>query len=214
MNRSKYNWVIGFALALLATAPVVQAQSFEITPFFGYRVGGEFDRFDEDFGDLDFDTDIEVDNGESFGVIVDFPIGQNFYVELFASRQESELIFDGGLFEPDDTLFDIDVDYYHGGILYEWNPGQLKPFVVASAGVTQLSPNNGSGDETYFSASVGGGVKVFFSDNFGLRFEGRVFSTVVDEDDEVFCDRRYCYDYDDGNYLYQGEGRVGLILRF
>ncbi|MEM7482237.1 MAG: outer membrane beta-barrel protein [Acidobacteriota bacterium] len=212
MNRSA-QWSLGLSLLLaVLAAPTALAQSFEITPFAGYRFGGEFDRFDNDF--FGIGRDVEVDEGASYGVMVDFAVNPAVAVELLASRQQTELRLEGGIFEPDARLFDLDVDYYHVGGRYQWTPGQVQPFVVVSAGVTQLSPDNGGSDETYFSASFGGGAKIAFSDHVGLRFEGRLFTTVVDEEDEVFCDRRFCYEYDDGEYLYQGEGIVGLVFTF
>lgn len=193
-------------LTVLAVVPVAHAtpNGLELTPYVAYRFGGEI----ED-GDGSFRNDTtDIDEGEAFGVTLDIPLDGGFKLELLVSRQQSEAQFDEGLFEPSFNLGDIDVTYGHVGLLYEWQPGHLRPFVVGSAGATLLDPSFPDADEeTRFSIAFGGGVKVFLSEHVGLRLEGRGFWTAVDEDSD-----RY-YDYgDNGDVLFQGEASVGLIL--
>ena len=63
---------------------------------------------------------------------------------------------------------------------------------------------------------IGGGVKIFFQDWVGLRFEGRLFATELDEDDDsVFCGRHDpCRHFHEGDYFEQAEVRLGLTLKF
>jgi hypothetical protein len=189
-------------------------RSFQLTPFAGYRFGGEFDNVD--FDDFFFDlTDIEVDDGGSYGVIFDARLAGGLFLELWASRQSSELTASDGLFLPTEALFDLEVDYYHAGLLYEWTPGQAHPFFAVSVGATRFAPDEaGLDDLTRPSLSLGGGVKVMFSEAIGLRLEGRLISTWVEENDDSFCDRRTCYDFDEDVYFYQGEARAGLVVGF
>lgn len=211
------------AAALLLAAAPASAQpygppdhSFEITPYAAYRFGGEFDNvdFDDDFFDL---IDIQVEDGGAVGVIFDARLGGNWFLELWASRQDTELTESGGFFIPPEGLFDLTVDYYHVGVLYEWRPGQAHPFIAGSIGATSFQPDlAGLDDLVRPSLSLGGGVKVMFSDNVGLRLEGRLISTLIDQDNDEFCGRRrrVCYDFDDDVYFYQGEARVGLVIGF
>lgn len=199
------------ALCLLLPA-AAHAQKVELTPFFGYRVGGDFVN---EYGDaFTFNVDTEVDDGPSYGLSLGFEVARNLQLELFWSHQESELIEDS-LFDEDFTFFDLDVDYYHIGILYQWTPGQVHPFVVFSIGATRFAPGPpGGGDESRFSVSLGGGFKLMFSDHVGIRFEGRGFSTLVDDDDEVFCQGTFCRGRYEDEYLVQGEFRTGLVFAF
>ncbi|MEM8960339.1 MAG: outer membrane beta-barrel protein [Acidobacteriota bacterium] len=210
--RTRSMLIVLAALMALPITAMAQTNSVEITPFAGYRLGGEFSGYD-DFRDDFFDLGLEIEDGESFGVIVGFPINRDFQIEVFWSRQESELIFDGGLFDPEELVFELDTEYLHGGFLYQWGSGQVRPFVVGSAGITRFSPNGGveATEEDRFSVGLGGGVKIFFNNNFGIRLEGRGFGTFVD-DDEAFCDRFGCYETDE--YFTQTEFRAGLILAF
>ena len=202
-------------LAALLVAPSASAQSVELTAFGGFRFGGTF--MDE-FGD--FFIDLEVEDGGSYGAILDIPLGsQNRWnLELYYSHQASELFEDEGFLSNDVLVADLDVDYFHVGAQYVWNTGRIKPFFGGSVGATRFSPV-GFDSETRPSVGVNGGMKVMFGEHLGLRLELRAISTLVDDgDDEVFCrgrgnNRFDCYGYDD-EYFFQGEALVGLVLAF
>jgi hypothetical protein len=209
----------GAALLLVALPAAAQSygppgKSFEITPFAGYRIGGEFDSVDYD--DFFFDLiDVEVDDGAALGVVFDARLAGGLFLELWASRQDTELSASEGLFLPAEALFDLDLDYYHVGLLYEWTPGHVRPFIAGSIGATHFAPKAvGLDDLTRPSLSFGGGAKVMFNETVGLRLEGRLVTTWVEENDDEFCNRRVCYDFDEDVYFYQGEARAGLVVAF
>lgn len=192
---------------LAATAPAV-ADGLELTPFVAYRGGGTLDAsLSSQFRD-----DLDVEDGEAYGVTLGIPLGRSFQLELLASRQDSQLEVDRGIFDPERAVADVTVDYYHVGMLWQWPAGDVVPFFVLSGGITSLEPDFlSSDDETRPSLSMGGGVKVFVNDHLGFRFEGRGFFTDLEENDR---DDRCCrYDDDDDDFT-QGEARVGVILKF
>lgn len=199
-------------IAILAAVALLAAPAFadvEITPFGAYRFGGEFESR-EDF----IDIGLEVEDTEALGVLVALDLNRDFQLEFLWSHQESTLLEEGFFFE-DEILFDLDVDYLHVGVAYQWSPGQLRPFFGVSLGATQFAPVGGLSDETRFSMSLGGGVKLMANEHFGVRFEGRGFATLVDENDDDFvCDRFDCYNTGGDDYFTQFETRVGLIFRF
>jgi opacity protein-like surface antigen len=208
--------VLAAAFAALLLPAAAQAQGgyqFEITPQVGYRWGGEIQGDD----DALFDTDLEVDEGNAFGLTFDIPLSSNLQLELLANRQETELKFDGGLFGGNVDVADLTIDYYHVGILFQGGNSDVRPFFVASAGITDLDPDvPGADNESRFSMSLGGGVKVFFNEHIGMRFEGRGFFTVIDDYDSGCYEYDYCYGgrdyYDDGDTLAQGQANIGLIF--
>ncbi len=193
----------------LLAASAAAAQKVEITPFYGFQFGGEFeDRFEAD----DF-AGVDVDEGETWGVFANFALGQALeggQIELMFAHQDTELQADR-LFGP--GLAELELEYWHVGFLYQWAPGQVRPYMVTSVGATRLDPEGISG-ETKFSWSIGGGLKLMFNDNVGLRLDGRFYSTLVDEDDDVFCDPYDCYAYDDSTYLFQADVKGGIIFAF
>lgn len=197
-----------FALCALLAGPSLAA-GLELTPFVGYRIGGDFDNTSDFFA-----VDLEADDGESYGLILAFEVTRQFQVELLWSQQESTLLETGGFLGQDDVLFDLDIDYYHAGILYQWSPGQLRPFFTASLGGTRFRPVGDLSDDTRFSMALGGGVKFMANEHFGLRLEARGFATLIEDDDESFCDFGDCYYYDGDDYFTQLETRAGLIFAF
>lgn len=184
--------ILTSACALAALAPV-QAQEFpgdddypgsyrrtpviEITPFIGYRMGGEFE-----LGDTN--QDVDLDSARSFSLALNFPIDEVSQYELFYGRQESNL-------EADSPLgpVDVDVEYLHiGGTLVLNQERRVTPYIVGTLGATRFSPDSPSADEeTRFSLSLGGGFRVPFTRSFSLRLEARGFATFVDTKSAIFC---------------------------
>ncbi|MBI4161191.1 MAG: outer membrane beta-barrel protein, partial [Acidobacteria bacterium] len=182
------------------------AHGDEVTPYAAYRLGGELD-------DPVTGADLEIDDASGFGGILSFPVHQNSWIELLFSRQGSTLGFDE--FFGGTPLFDLTVDYYHVGGLFQWGGNGVNPFVLGSVGVTRLDPDDPARDsETNFSIGFGGGVKVLAGDHFGLRLEGRAYSTFIDGGEEIFCDPFGCFTFEDTDVLWQFEGKAGLVFRF
>jgi outer membrane protein with beta-barrel domain len=199
---------LAFALFLLPSAAFAQLGRFELTPVGGYRLDGDFDARSSDV--FDPDLNVTVDASGVFGLLLDIPLSPNWAIELLANRQQTEFVVDRGLLTPSTELGDVDLTVIQAGILLQWGEGQAVPFVTAAAGLTRIEPKfNELASDDRFSASVGGGVKVFFSENLGLRLEGRGYWTDLDTGFDDRFDR-----YDSGDGLFQGEGSVGLIIAF
>ncbi|HVS03983.1 MAG TPA: outer membrane beta-barrel protein [Thermoanaerobaculia bacterium] len=191
----------------LAAAPAAaQWNRVEISPYGGYRWGGELEAEDNAL----FRQDVEVDSSATFGLRLAIGVHPNVQVELLAARQESELGLDRQLFGEDRGLLDVTINYYHLGGLFQWGGGQAQPFVTVSGGIGRIAPDlPGVAAEERLSASFGGGVKVFVNRHVGFRFEGRFFWTDTNDDDDFFDDD---WGLDYGDDLYQGEVTVGLVL--
>ncbi|MEO1367485.1 MAG: outer membrane beta-barrel protein [Acidobacteriota bacterium] len=189
-------------------APAQASTEWELTPTVGYRFGGEFE---SDF--FDFFSDFELEDSESYGLTIERAITRDLRIEFLWSHQDTQLIEDRFfVFDPPTELFDLEVDIYHVGVVYQWNVGQVRPFVVGSVGATRFSPEPSDlSTETFFSASIGGGAKFMITDNFGIRAEGRLFNTFLDDGEDFYC-RRDCRS--DEDYVYQAEARLGLIFAF
>lgn len=187
------------ALLLLAALPsVAAAQSkFELTPYWGYRLGANFE--DNDYHRF------ELDKERSWGLILGYNLSRHFQLEFLWSRQQTVLSEDYRF--ENLPLFDLDVDYYHAGFAYLIGSGQARPFVALSLGITEFDPQDPFYDnDTRFSVGVGGGVKLMFGHHLGLRLEARGFAT------DTRSDRCDCHD-DEGDLL-QLEGLAGLVLAF
>lgn len=210
MNSMKRLALACCLLALPVTAWADGDYRFELTPHVSYHFGGTLQG--DDTGP--YDTDLELADGVAYGVAFDMPLSNNLQLELLVNQQDSDLFYDGGIFGPDLELTEMEVTYAHVGLLVQFGQPAVSPYFVVSAGLTNLDAKGpGAGSDTRFSVSAGGGVKAFFTDHFGLRFEGRGFWTQAD-DYEATCHwdgySDNCYGYND--YLSQFETSLGLIF--
>lgn len=195
-------------MLLIPAAAFAQPTHVELTPFAGYRSNASVDSS----SDLGLNRDVRFDSSAFYGVALDIPLSHHWQLELLANRQKTSLRLDHGLLSPAQKLGDITLDYYQAGFLYQWGRGQVNPFVVVTAGAARLDPDFPQvAAEDYFAGSFGGGVKVFFSPNIGLRFDARGYWTNL----QTHYDDRSRHDrYDSSGDLITGEGSVGLIIAF
>lgn len=200
------------ALVLALVMPVAAADGpIEITPFVGYRWGGDLLAADNSL----FAFDVTLDEGGSQGIIVGVPLTRALQFELQYAEQRSAFVEDDPSVGVGGELADVDVVYWHAGVLYEFRVGGVRPFVAGGLGLGRLEPDiSGVDDDDYFSASIGGGVKVDLSNHVGLRLEGRGFwmNTADDRFDDD-CDF-FCEPDDRFRDLGQFEARVGLVIAF
>ena len=150
---------------------------FEIAPFVGQRLGGDFE-VDEG------GTEADLDDAHSLSLALDLRRDPLSQYELFYGRQETELEAGSPL-----GSVGIDVEYLHvGGTLIVTDEYRFAPYIVGTLGATRMRPEGpGVRDETRFSLSLGAGVRIPVSARFALRLEARGFLTFLDTDSTVFC---------------------------
>jgi opacity protein-like surface antigen len=154
--------------------------SWEVTPFVGYRMAGDFDLEGSPSA-----SKVDLDDHGSFGFAVDlFSSDKTESYELFYSRQEASVAKSSPL-----APFDLNVEYLHlGGTLAVNDELPVKPYIVGGLGLTRFSPRNSDfGDDSRFSMSLGGGLKLPVSKHFGVRLEARGYVTFVNSDSAFFC---------------------------
>lgn len=162
--------------ALRAETPAPETLRFEVTPFVGYRVGGNFQL-------LDNGQSVRADDHGSLALAFDVRGADWTQYELFYGRQST--VLSGDAFAPTS----VKVEYLHiGGTVALDETPRLKPYLAGGLGVTRLTPDSASGsDDTRFSISLALGVRVPVSQHFSLRLEGRGFLTPINTDSAIFC---------------------------
>ncbi len=204
-------------LIAVAVAVPASAQRFELSPAGSYVFSSNFEVEDFDFGRID----VDLDDTDGLTLFADFKITRSLQFELLYSAHETELEVDEGLLSESFPIADTDVEYLHAGVLFQAALGQVRPYFALTGGLTRIDVAlAGTDSETYPSIGLGGGVKVLFTDHFGLRADARFFFTSLDDDD--FYDRRYDDDFDccrrccddDDESLTQGIVSVGLLFAF
>ena len=214
----KKQYVAVFALiaaVLVPAAAQAQQTRIEVTPYFSWRHGNDIN-----------DTSgiaVNLDSGVAYGFMIDVNATPNLQVEFIYSyrRTAGTLFVPLGLPEagPTGTFpFEGNVDYFQGGILYQFdlaNP-KIKPFVVGTLGAASMRPDGVDASRTRFSWSGGIGAKFMFSRNVGVRTEYRVFSTSTEFVGRGgWCDWwGFCYTFLTSQRLYQSQLAVGLIFAF
>jgi opacity protein-like surface antigen len=165
--------------AVLAT-PALAAESesdynrFEFTPFAGYMTGGEFE-------DPTDSSDRDLDEGTNLGLIVDIAAESWRHYEILLANMDTEV--------EGTTPFDMGVQYLQiGGIVSHPTARSVIPYFGMTIGATRFSPDQaGLDDETKFSFTAGGGLRIPITDHFGVRFDARAFVTVLDSEGDLFC---------------------------
>jgi hypothetical protein len=196
---------------LLATAGTAAAEApsdykhWEITPFFGYMGGGEFE-------DPSTNTDRDLDEDNNFGVIFNAAVDQWRHYELLYTRQGTQI---GGA-----SPIDLDVEYLQiGGTVSHPDAERVIPYFGLTVGAARFSPDQpGLDNETKFAFSVAGGFKVPITEHIGVRFDARGYLTLLDTDGNIFCvsDNGVgtCAIRTKSDTLFQYSATLGLIVAF
>jgi hypothetical protein len=183
---------------------------FEITPFVAYRVGGDFE-------EKDGNGKVELNESNAQGITFNIKANPNGQYEFLYSRQSTDADTKG--FLVDDPTIDLDVETFHFGGTYLFDGDKTRPFLAFTLGLTQFDPGLAdSGSESFFSASIGGGVQLNATKRLGFRLEARAFTTFVEDDSKIFCESAGgaggCLIQVDARTLTQWEARAGLVFRF
>ena len=188
----------------LASAWPVQAQGIEITPFGGYRFGG-------DFFELVAGRPVDTDGAPAIGATVDVPVGGGLQIEGLFTHQNAHVELEPVPFAPLRRA-KVSVDHFQGGALQEYMDGRVRPFATGMLGLTRYA---GEGDsEIRFTLGAGGGVKLFATDTIGMRLNGQVSATFVYFDATVVgCSPGLCLVGLNTDVVWQVEFSAGLIVK-
>jgi hypothetical protein len=198
--------ILGLLLAVGATS-TAEAQTFELTPFAGWRSGGSFE-------DVATGTDIDLDDGLGYGLIVGIPWNAQYRsrLELVWSWQSSAVGAPG----TGDPWFDLDVHYLHlsGMVPFATSNNRLDVLLSIGAGATYMVPDiDGAGSEVRFSASAALGLLYHVSDRVGIRLEARGWFTFTDAGGSIFCSGGCAIAFSGSGFV-QGELTAGLQIAF
>ena len=214
LRRATTVIVAGTAIANVVMPASALAQStetrFEITPWAGYRVGG---RFDETDGGAEFD----LQESNTWGLSINGAVRSDAEWELLYAEQTTSIDVSGPIALP--VGLDVDVQYLQVGGTLLFDGEHARPFIALTVGASRFDPTPGNyNSKTFLSGSFGGGWKIGLSDNFALRLEGRVYATLLEDNNSLFCESSggsgSCLIFVDGDLLAQWEARAGLTVRF
>ena len=181
-------------------SPGLQGKGF--TLYAGYQFGGSFT--DETTGDS-----VDLREGGSYAVSLDFPLDASSEFQVFYGHQATE-------FTPwpyPTAAAKLRLDYLHIGGTYFPDELGHGVYAVGGLGVTRMTPDAaGLNPATKLSLNVGIGYLVPLSKNFGVRFEARGLATMLGSSTTVFCSGG-CVVRLSGSGVLQGELLVGFSAR-
>lgn len=194
------------------------AQRIELTPFFGYRFAESFDIALQNQAGEFIAGDFDFKNTVHLGLIADIALStrwRDWHVEVFFDRQATELrqkkqAPSSVAFSP----FDVTIDQYQAGFLYQRYPGQVRPFGAITFGIANLRASGGRGSETRFAWGTAVGAKVFLNERIGLRLQSRLSFIYVGDSEDVFCDEESCFAFEEDLYytMLQFDVSGGLVI--
>ncbi|HSF18075.1 MAG TPA: hypothetical protein VLK65_21240 [Vicinamibacteria bacterium] len=196
-------------LTILLTAQITSAQKrVEISPFFGYQVGG---------GATSFPGRLDIDADTSYGVFVDVRVRPDATIQLLYDRQDTVLSFrSNDPFTPTQVSAGLSIEYFHFGGTVEFSEESFRPYFALTVGATRFDPAPAEfGDEWRFSVGFGGGVKTFLSNRFGFRLDGRVWPTFLNTSGGFFCSLPGgCLVSIEADLVYQANATAGFFFVF
>ena len=180
----------------------LRAQAVEVAPLGGYRFGG-------DFFELLTAQPIDLDEALTLGVAVNVRLAEGTHFEALYTHQRADL--SQLLIDPPGRAR-VTVDHWLAGGRQELDSGRVRPFLTGMIGLTRYASEVDG--EIRLAASAGGGVRLFPNARVGLRFDGRVFATLVDADATVYaCVQGRCLLAFDADVVWQAELTTGIVIR-
>jgi opacity protein-like surface antigen len=221
------------SLPLLFLAPsVASAQRYdpsrgyrggtiEISGFGGWFFGGSFPAGSNSL----FNNKVDINDEAIYGGRVGWNITDVFEPEVFYSRTQTHFLSTRNdvLLAPSGTnLGDLTIDYALGLMTFNFGKWRWVPYMSVGMGAAHLSPDvcrvrnlpcaNPNGDWRY-TMTVGGGLKTFFTEHFGVRFDGRYYGTLLDSDHQD-CNDGHCHSHHHDDWMSNGDVTGGLVLAF
>ena len=191
-------------LPTLLLPAAVNADEYQITPYLGYRVGGEFEHYTTG-------TTLKLDEGDAYGII--FGKAGEDSLEFIYSVQPTQLNARGPV--KSSELFDIDVINFMVASKKVLNP-ENGTFVSGMVGVTHFDPDEARlSSDTRFALGASAGLDHRITKGLSFRLEGRAIGTILDSGAGIFCSSSGgCGISAGGDALFQFEFITGFSFRF
>jgi hypothetical protein len=205
MKRALFSLALFFPVLLQA-----QEAGIELTAFGAYRFGGTFE-------EKQSEAEYELNDSPSFGLILNLPHKDPTQWEILYSQQQTEAEFLGVTLN--DPVVDIDLHVLQLGGTYQWDGDVARPYLAFTLGGTHVRTSSAeSRSDTFFSGSIGVGMKFLPTSRVGIRVEARAYGTLVSSSTDLFCstgpDANICAIRLEGKMLSQVETFAGITVRF
>lgn len=208
-SEAMKRFIVLIAMLIAATA-AADDHTVAVTPFAGYRFGGELDI-------QQASATLDIDDATSFGLLVNVDNDAKTTWEVLYSQQQTEATVSDPALNV--SSVDTDIHILQLGGTYHGDGDNVQPYVALTLGGTHVrTSGTDSESDTFWSGSIGVGLDVRPSSRLGLRIEARAYGTLTDSNTELFCrtgpDLNICAIRIESNLLSQIEAFAGFTLRF
>ena len=210
MNSRRHRLFIAIMLISISLSiQEISAQAIEINGFAGWQLHGKAKLYDGDF---------RINDAMNYGGKLSVALASTTQVEFSYMRSDTEgrfYPFIGTIGDP----VSLSSNYIQLGGVQEVDLGMIKPFGTIGVGLTVWSPKSSQyNSKTQFSATVGGGLKIWLTDFLGIRLQGSMLMPMVWNGVGFGCGIGTGGSGCGGNVYtrvtpFQGEFSGGLILR-
>jgi len=195
--------ILALYLCLYPTA--AGAQSVEVAPFVGYRLGG-------DFFERVTNQPVDLDGAPAIGGVLNVAMHDGLWFEGLYTHQDARVDVPGGLIGTP-TRWRITVDHWLAGGLQEFGQGRARPFLTGLLGLTRYGAEGDN--EIRFVIGAGGGAKLRPTRHIAGRVDGRVFATFADIDGRaIVCSPGFCLVALSTDVVWQAEVSAALVIAF
>ena len=182
-----------------------EAQTVEVSPFVGYRFGG-------DLYEVYTGAALDIDGAATVGGVVDVFVNRGVSFSFVYAHQDAMIETEDSWGEASD-FGRISIDHWHAGGTQEFGAGGVRPFLIGTIGLTRFGAPGDS--EVRFSTAAGGGVKLMPTRHLGVRLDGRVYAVFMNGWTSAgVCGGAGCLVGVDVSLIWQAEFTAGLVLSF
>ncbi|GEM_PF-5933988 len=165
-NKFRYSLTAALFITLFCMSDIF-AQRFEVIPFAGYQTGAKIQSYEGEF---------HISGGLTYGL--NFALGSSggpFKVYVSYSRQGSFLEIDTA--DNIHPVCDLAVHNVSFGGIYDFLvTDMVNPFTKFGCGTTIYQPlESDKNNERVMHFNLAGGVKLYFNEHFGVRFQAGMY---------------------------------------
>ncbi len=163
-----------FTIILIITGVGIQdlnAQSIELTGFYGYQLNGKANLYDGEF---------RMQDAPNYGGKIAVGLSTTTFAEISYMRSDSEGNFRPyNVSTPPGETIRYSSNYISFGALQEVDMGKIRPFGTLGMGTVIWAPKDYTGTKWQFQFNFGLGFKVWLNDFIGLRAQGSMMMPLV-----------------------------------
>ena len=206
-------------VAALACAGSASAQlrsgTVELNGFAGYLFGGGLGHGPADIN-VPYPYHVDIADDLNYGGRIGYNFNSLFEAEFEYARTETSFVTNPDRSNIPDTRFgDLTLQYFMGYLTFNFGHGRLVPFFTIGGGVADFDSTLpgflATRSRSRGTAAIGGGMKYFFNPHFGIRGDGRFYSSYLGSE-TVVCG--YYYTCTQTNWVTNFVANGGIVIAF